>query len=35
MAELLDHDPEGYPKRRLDELLPWAYANRQDLKAVA
>ncbi|WP_425375183.1 transposase domain-containing protein [Methylobacterium nonmethylotrophicum] len=26
---------EGHPNRRLDELLPWAYASEQDLEAVA
>ena len=35
LSDVLTRIAEGHPNRRLDELLPWAYASAQDLKAVA
>ena len=35
LTDVLTRIVEGHPNSRIDELLPWAYASAQDLKAVA
>ncbi len=35
LADVISRIVQGHPNSRLDELLPWSYAARQDLKAVA
>lgn len=35
LADVITRIIEGHPNRRLDDLLPWAYATPQVLKAVA
>jgi transposase len=35
LADVITRIVEGHPNSRLDELLPWAYANPQEFKAVA
>ena len=35
LADVIARIVEGHPQSRLDELLPWAYAAPQELKAVA
>lgn len=35
LADVMTRIVEGYPQRRLDELLPWAYPSTPTLQAVA
>jgi hypothetical protein len=35
LADVLSRLVNGWPMRQIDELLPWAYAARQETRAVA
>ncbi|MNT20028.1 Transposase IS66 family protein [compost metagenome] len=35
LSDILTRIVNGHPKSRIDELLPWAYATKPELKAVA
>ena len=35
LADVITRIVEGHPQSRLDELLPWAYVDVTELKAVA
>ena len=35
MADVIAHIVNGHPQSRINDLLPWAYPNAANLRAVA